>query len=205
VTDAPTKSNRRQQILEALAEQLETHPGERITTAALAKAVGVSEAALYRHFPSKARMFEALIEFAEESVFGLINRIISEQRSLAATLEGTMTVLLGFAERNPGITRVLLGEALVGETDRLRARSAKFYERFESQLKQVLREAAVKAPFGAMGNEANAAQLLLAVAEGRMHQFVRSGFRDLPRQGWESQWRMLQAAILAGGADAAAG
>lgn len=197
MTDTPGKSSRRQKILEALAEQLESNPGERITTANLAKALGVSEAALYRHFPSKAKMFEALMEFAEESVFGLVNRIVGERRPLAETLEAIMAVVLGFSERNPGITRVVLGEALLGETERLRARSAKFFERLEVQFKQVLREASLGAPFGAMGNEATGAQVLLAVAEGRMHQFVRSGFRESPLQGWDAQWRMLQAAVVA--------
>jgi len=134
------RPDRRQQILEVLARELETHPGSRITTAALARAVGVSEAALYRHFASKAKMFEALIDFAEDSVFTLINRILDQDKDAAIRCERIMQLLLGFAERNPGITRVLLGDALVGENERLRTRVGKFFERIETQLKQVLLE-----------------------------------------------------------------
>ena len=128
------KSPRRQQILEALALELENRPGARITTARLAEVVGVSEAALYRHFPSKAKMFEALIEFAEESVFGLANRILAEEGDATRRCERILTMLLTFSDRNPGITRVLLGEALLGEHERLRARVSQFFDRFETQL-----------------------------------------------------------------------
>jgi len=135
------RTDRRQQILEVLASELESNPGSRITTAALARAVGVSEAALYRHFASKAKMFEALIDFAEESVFGLVNKILEQQLDVTGKCEQIMQLLLGFSERNPGITRVLLGDALVGENERLRIRVAKFFERLETQIKQILREA----------------------------------------------------------------
>ena len=140
----PKKSQRRQQILEALAQMLEAHPCERITTAGLAKEVGVSEAALYRHFPSKAKMFEGLIEFIEETLFTRVNIIIAEEVSAAKRCEKMMTLLLAFAERNPGITRILTGDALAGESERLHLRVAQLFDRFETQLKQVLREAEVR-------------------------------------------------------------
>ena len=135
------KSNRRQQILETLARELESHPGSRITTASLAEAVGVSEAALYRHFASKAKMFEALIDFAEDSIFGIVNTIMSQEKNAATRCEKIIRLLLGFSEKNPGITRVLLGDALVGENDRLRTRVSQFFDRIETQFRQVLREA----------------------------------------------------------------
>jgi len=138
------KPSRAQQILEALAHQLEVSPGQRITTAALARELGVSEAALYRHFPSKARMFEALIEFIEDTVFGLINRILDDQPTAQARCEAILGVLLGFAARNPGLSRILVGDALTGENERLRTRIMQFYDRLETQLKQILREAESK-------------------------------------------------------------
>jgi TetR/AcrR family transcriptional regulator len=191
------RPSRRQQILEALARELETSPGSRITTARLAAVLGVSEAALYRHFASKAKMFEALIEFAEDSVFGLISRILTEEADTATRCERILRLLLGFAERNAGITRVLLGDALIGEHERLQARAIQFFNRVETQLKQVLRE-------GEAGSGARwpvpvsaIAGLLLAVAEGRMVQFARSRFQRSPLEGWEDQWRVLHVALFA--------
>jgi TetR/AcrR family transcriptional regulator len=192
------KSPRRQQILEALAQELETHPGARITTARLAEVVGVSEAALYRHFPSKAKMFEALIEFAEESVFGLANRILAEEDDATRRCQRILTLLLTFSERNPGITRVLLGEALVGEHERLRVRVSQFFDRFETQLKQILREGEQVTELGLRASVAAIANLLMAVVEGRMSQFSRSGFKHSPTESWEQQWRALQAGLLPG-------
>ncbi len=187
-----SKPSRRQQILEALARQLEESPGERITTAALARAVGVSEAALYRHFPSKAKMFEGLIEFIEESVFGLINRILADEKRAVVRCERSLQVLLVFAERNPGLTRILVGDALIGETERLRARISQFYDRVETQLKQVLREGEMAGEFRLGGRIPATANLLLAVAEGRIAQFVRSGFKRAPSEFWEQQWELLR-------------
>jgi TetR/AcrR family transcriptional regulator len=190
------KSSRAQQILEALARQLETHPGQRITTAALAREVGVSEAALYRHFPSKARMFEALIEFIEDTVFGLVTRILNEHTTAPARCEHILGVLLGFAARNPGLARILVGDALTGENDRLRIRISQFYDRLETQLKQILREAESRNELP-VGNPSTAtANLLLAVAEGRMNQFVRSGFKRSPLERWEQQWGLLAASVF---------
>ncbi len=192
------KSPRRQQILEALARELEIRPGARITTARLAKVVGVSEAALYRHFPSKAKMFEALIEFAEESVFGLANRIVGEESDATRRCERILTMLLAFSDRNPGITRVLLGEALVGEHERLRARVSQFFDRLETQLKQVLREGEQVTDLGLRASVAAIANLLMAVVEGRMTQFSRSDFEHSPMESWEQQWQALQAGLFPG-------
>ncbi|MDH5396246.1 MAG: nucleoid occlusion factor SlmA [Gammaproteobacteria bacterium] len=187
------KPSRRQQILEALAHELEVNPGERITTAGLARAVGVSEAALYRHFPSKAKMFEGLIEFIEESIFGLINRILKEEDSSLKRCEKILSLLLGFAERNPGLTRILSGEVLTGETERLRLRVGQFYERLETQIKQVLREGEMTKELVLTVPVQAQANMLLAVAEGRIVQFVRSGFKRSPLENWNHQWTLLQA------------
>lgn len=189
---------RRQQILEALALELENRPGARITTARLAEVVGVSEAALYRHFPSKAKMFEALIEFAEESVFGLTNRILAEEVDATRRCERILTMLLTFSDRNPGITRVLLGEALLGEHQRLRARVSQFFDRFETQLKQILREGELVSELGMRASVAAIANLLMAVVEGRMTQFSRSGFQHSPVESWEQQWQALQVGLFPG-------
>lgn len=193
-----SKPSRRQQILEALAQELENRPGARITTARLAEVVGVSEAALYRHFPSKAKMFEALIEFAEESVFGLATRILSEEPDAARRCEGILTMLLTFSDRNPGITRVLLGEALVGEHERLRLRVTQFFDRLETQLKQILREGEQVDHMRLPASVAAIANLLMAVVEGRMIQFSRSGFEHLPLESWEQQWRILRDGLFPG-------
>jgi len=191
------KPNRRQQILEVLAQELESNPGSRITTASLARAVGVSEAALYRHFASKAKMFEALIDFAEETVFGLMNRILAQDRDILLRCEKMLQLLLGFSERNPGITRVLLGDVLVGENDRLQARVAQFFERLETQFRQVLREANLEtgAPRTAGSIEATANQLV-AFAEGKMCQYVRSSFTKLPTAHWNDQWQCMKTGLF---------
>lgn len=190
------KPSRRQQILEALATELEKSPGERITTAGLARAVGVSEAALYRHFPSKAKMFEGLIEFIEETVFGLINRILADESNSAARCEKIMMVLLGFSARNPGISRILMGDALTGETERLRQRIGQFFDRVETQFKQVLREGELAGQLRSGQNAAATAGLLLAVAEGRMNQYVRSSFKRSPLADWDEQWPLLVVSIF---------
>ncbi len=188
---SPKKSQRRQQILEALAQMLEASPGERITTAGLARQVGVSEAALYRHFPSKSKMFEGLIEFIEETLFSRINLILTEESSAASRCEKILTLLLAFTERNPGITRILTGDALAGETERLRVRVAQLYDRIETQLKQVLRQAEIDEGLRPVLPIPAAANLLLATAEGRISQFVRSGFQRPPTTDWQAQWNQL--------------
>jgi TetR/AcrR family transcriptional regulator len=190
------KVSRAQQILEALARQLENHPGQRITTAALAKEVGVSEAALYRHFPSKARMFEALIEFIEDSVFGLINRILDENTDVFSRCERMLGMLLGFSERNPGLSRILVGDALTGESERLQIRIMQFYDRLETQLRQILREAEIRKELPIGHPSAAIANLLLATVEGRMNQYVRSGFQKSPLERWDQQWELLSKCLF---------
>ncbi len=190
------KPSRRDQILQALAEELEKSPGERITTAGLARAVGVSEAALYRHFPSKAKMFEGLIEFLEETVFGLTNRILNDEKRAEARCEKILTVMLGFAARNPGISRILMGEVLTGETERLRTRIGQFFDRIETQLKQVLREGELAGELRDGANIAASANLMLALAEGRINQYVRSGFKRSPMGDWDAQWPQLAAPLF---------
>jgi len=189
----PRSGERREEILQILARMLQEHPGEHITTAALAKAVGVSEAALYRHFPSKARMFESLIEFIEESVFTRINRILTEQSGVPERLQQVMSLVLGFADKNPGMARLLQGGVLTGETGRLRERIAQFFDRIETQLRQIMREGAMINGAGLAVNDA--ARLLLALIEGRIAQYVRSDFRLSPVTGWEEQWQILQRAL----------
>lgn len=190
------RTNRRQEILQALAPMLETHPGGRITTAALAAQVGVSEAALYRHFPSKAKMLEGLIEFIEETLFSRITRILSEEPTAERRCRAILWLLLSFAERNPGLSRLLVGDALQGETERLRGRMRQLFDRLETQLRLILRDWAIsRVPAPLIGGTAGA-NLLLAAAEGRINQFVRSEFRALPTAGWEEQWTALERAIF---------
>jgi len=190
------RPSRKQAILEALARELELTPGGRITTAALAAAAGVSEAALYRHFASKAKMFEALIDFAEEAVFARVNQIFMEEKRSTVRCGHLIYLLLGFAERNPGITRILLGEVLLGENLRLRERVDRFFARFETQLKQVLREARLReggaSPLGPEGT----ASLLLALTEGRLHRYLRSDFEYPATTDWESQWALLSRSLF---------
>lgn len=183
--------SRREQILQALAHMLEASPGARITTAGLAKEVGVTEAALYRHFPSKAKMFEGLIEFIEEAIFSRITLILAEPIAAQQQCEQILTLLLAFCERNPGITRLLTGDALAGETARLRQRIAQFYNRLETQLKQILREAELKEGIRPNIPISLAANLMLVAAEGHICQFVRSDFKKQPTQNWNEQWPIL--------------
>ena len=185
------RGERRQQILEALAKMLEESPGARITTAKLAAAVGVSEAALYRHFPSKTKMFEGLIEFIEDTIFSRIRAITESDLSAVNQCEKILALLLVFVERNPGISRLLTGDALAGETDRLRHRIAQFYDRLEAQLKQIIREAEMREGIRPTLPTASAANLMLATAEGRVSQFVRSEFKRSPTQDWSEQWAVL--------------
>ena len=187
----PRKSQRRQQILEALAQMLEAGPGNRITTAGLAKQVGVSEAALYRHFPSKSKMFEGLIEFIEDTLFTRINIILNEEQTAAQRCEKMLMLLLAFAERNPGITRILTGDALAGESARLHQRVAQLFDRFEAQLRQVIREAEMREGLRPVIALPAAANLLMAAAEGRISQYVRSGFQRPPTADWVQQWDLL--------------
>ncbi len=197
------KVSRKQQILQALATMLEQSPGARITTSGLARQVGVSEAALYRHFPSKAKMFDALIEFIEETIFSRIHRINEEERTSRDRCGQALSLLLTFAEKNPGITRILTGEPLSGETDRLRARVQQLFDRFETQLRQFLREAELREGEAPLMDVNVAANLMLAAAEGRISQYVRSEFGRAPTENWSQQWQALEIVVF--GARAPAG
>ena len=191
------KPSRSQQILETLAQQLEENPGQKITTASLAKAVGVSEAALYRHFPSKARMYEGLIEFIEDSIFGLISRIMDDDSTSSGRCKKITALLLTFSERNPGMTRILVGDALMGENERLHARIVQLFDRIESQYKQILREGNLADELQREVHIAASANLFLSFAEGRMNQYVRSHFKRPPTAEWELQWLIIGSAIFA--------
>jgi TetR/AcrR family transcriptional regulator len=190
------KLARKQLILEALARELELHPGGRITTASLGRAAGISEAALYRHFASKAKMFEGLIDFAEESIFARINQIMQEEQDTRRRCAQLLYLLLAFSDRNPGITRVLLGDALVGETERLMVRVGQFFARLETQLRQILREGELRKDRNLEPSAKVGANLLLAFVEGRMHQYLRSRFKASPLAQWEAQWLLLQSSLF---------
>jgi TetR/AcrR family transcriptional regulator len=181
-------------ILQTLARMLEERHGERITTAELARAVGVSEAALYRHFSGKGRMFEALLEFIEESLFTRITKILAEEPDTRRRLQSILLLVLGFAEKNPGMARLLYGDILLGETERLRRRVAQIYDRLETQLKQILREGEARDGRRFAVNET--ASLLLALIEGRVARFARSDFRSNPTAGWEQQWELLSTGLF---------
>jgi TetR/AcrR family transcriptional regulator len=174
--EARKPGERRLQILQTLAAMLQEPQPEKITTAALAARIGVSEAALYRHFSSKAQMYEGLIEFIEQTLFGLIARITAETPSPTAQVEAIISMLLSFAAKNPGMTRVLIGEALVHENERLQRRINQLHDRIEAQLRQCLRlgggqQSDLSAPL---------ANLLQCVVVGRWHQFAKSGFTRAP-------------------------
>jgi TetR/AcrR family transcriptional regulator len=213
------RGERRIQILQVLAHMLEEPTPEKITTAALARKLDVSEAALYRHFASKAQMYEGLIEFIEETVFGLANKIIAEEDNGLVQARAILTMLLGFAEKNPGMVRVLIGEALVNEHERLQARVNQLHDRLEATVKQSLRIAATQrdesaavenaatrtSQGGAPAPEPSAseppaddppdptaqANLMIAYVVGRWHQYAKSGFKRKPTDLWEKQWSLL--------------
>ena len=186
-----TKPNRRQEILQALAKMLEGQPGARITTAKLAKEVGVTEAALYRHFPSKSKMFEGLIEFIEDAVFSRITRINQEVNSGLERLQKILTLVLAFSEKNPGMCRIMMGDALAGENPKLQQRAAQFFQRLETELRQVIREAEIREKKACRLTGTAGANLLLLNVEGRIHQYVRSEFKHSPTQGWSAHWPLL--------------
>jgi len=186
---AAKPGERRLQILQTLAAMLENPRAERVTTAALAAKLDVSEAALYRHFASKAQMFEGLIEFIETTLFTLVNRIAGESQDGVAQAQQTVAVLLAFAEKNPGMTRVLIGDALVNEDERLQARINQLYDRIEAALRQSLRVAQMAGAWsGDPGADAN---VLLAFVLGRWQLYGKSGFKRGPQEGWELQRKFL--------------
>lgn len=181
---------RKQQILETLAKMLESPKREKITTASLAAKLSVSEAALYRHFAGKAQMFEGLIDFIEQSLFGLINKITSEEQDGLAQVQRIVTVLLMFAEKNPGMTRVLIGDALVNEDDSLQVRINQLFDRVESTLKQSLRIAETQT--GRKLEPEAKANLIISFVIGRWHQFAKSGFKRKPMEFAQEQLGLFQ-------------
>lgn len=194
VRKRPKPGERRIQILETLASMLEQPGADRITTAGLAARLEVSEAALYRHFASKAQMFEGLIEFIEQTVFSLINQILEREPGSLAQVHKMLGVLLQFGEKNPGMTRVMVGDALVFENERLLARMNQFFERFESQLRQGLRSAADESGSATPTVDANArASVMTAFAVGRLQRYARSGFKRLPTEHLDAALRMFSA------------
>jgi TetR/AcrR family transcriptional regulator len=194
VRKRPKPGERRIQILQMLATMLEQPGADRITTAALAGQLDVSEAALYRHFASKAQMFEGLIEFIEQSVFTLVNQIAERETDAATQSRRVLTVLLQFGEKNPGMTRVMVGDALVFENDRLVTRMNQFFDRIESQLRQSLRVAAEARGSATPTVDANAqASVLTAFAVGRLQRYARSGFKRSPTEHLDAALAMLVA------------
>ena len=173
-------SDRKQQILETLAKMLEQPKREKITTASLAAKLDVSEAALYRHFANKAQMFEGLIEFIEASVFGVINKITTDETDGAKQVQLIITMLLKFAEKNPGMTRVLTGDALVNEEEWLQTRINQLYDRIEASLKQSIRIA--ETTTGVKGDAEAQANLIVCYVIGRWHQYAKSGFKRKPTE-----------------------
>ena len=188
---ASKPGERKLQILQTLAGMLEKPSAEKITTAALAAKLDVSEAALYRHFASKAQMFEGLIGFIEETVFGLVNKITADTQDGVAQAEQTVVMLLSFAEKNPGMTRVLIGDALVNENERLQLRINQLHDRLEATLKQCLRFSVGEKEVPEHIDAAAHANLLLCYVMGRWQQYAKSGFKRDPTEFWAEQWKQL--------------
>jgi TetR/AcrR family transcriptional regulator len=182
---------RKDQILQVLAEMLEGPRAGKITTAALASHLNVSEAALYRHFASKAQMFEGLIGFIEKTLFSLINKLTAEEKSGIRQVDGILSLLLGFARKNPGMTRVLIGDALINENERLQTRINQLHDRLEMTLKQALRFAINEREITADLDVSAEANVLMCYVTGRWHQFAKSGFKRDPMEYWEVQRKQL--------------
>ena len=189
----PKPGERRAQILRTLAAMLEQPGADRITTAGLAAMLGVSEAALYRHFASKAQMFEALIGFIEHSVFTLISQVVEREMDPSAQARRVLTVLLQFAESNPGMARVMVGDALVFENERLLIRINQFFDQIELRLCQCLRSATeAKGAAAPRVDDANIqASVSMAFAVGRLQRFTRSGFKRSPTEHLDIALRLL--------------
>ena len=203
MADAETRSegrskrgNRREEILQALALMLENSPGNKITTAALAAEVGVSEAALYRHFPSKARMFDGLLDFIEESIFSRVSAILDQPFSTQKKCAQITELVIQFAAKNPGICRILTGDALIGEKERLNKRSAQIMLRLEAQLKQMLRNAELQEGLRTSQPIAVCANQICAFLDGKILQYVRSNFTQSPSMNLDLHWQLLEQSIF---------
>jgi TetR/AcrR family transcriptional regulator len=191
MTTAAKPGEKRLLILQTIAQMLESPAGDKVTTALLARQLDVSEAALYRHFASKAQMFEGLIEFIESSLFAVINQIDADEAVGLRQVELVMVTLLAFAQKNKGLTRVLIGDALVHENPRLQARINQLIDRVEASLKQSLRIAATQGALPENHDVAAHADALICHAIGRWHRFVKSGFKENPLAAWPTQWQLL--------------
>lgn len=189
----PKLSERKLQILQTIATMLEDPAGEKVTTAALAARLEVSEAALYRHFASKAQMYEGLIEFIESSLFSVINQIAADEEAGLKQAEMIVLTLLRFAQKNKGLTRVLIGDALVHENPRLQARINQLLERVDATLRQSLKVAMAQGTLPPSHDAAAHADTLVCYTVGRWHRFVKGGFRDDPLGSWPQQWPLLAA------------
>ena len=196
MAESTKKKNRREEILQALAQMLESSDGsQRITTAKLAASVGVSEAALYRHFSSKTKMFDSLIVFIEDSLISRINLILQDEKETISRIKLILMLLLGFSEKNPGLTRIMTGHALMFEQDKLQSRINQLYERIEAQLRQVLKEKRIRDGSGFTYDESLLASQLLAFCEGMLSRFVRSEFKYRPTQEFEARWPLILAQL----------
>ena len=192
VRKRPKPGERRVQILQTLAAMLERPGAERVTTAALAAQLDVSEAALYRHFASKAQMFEGLIDFIEQSVFTLVNQILERESAGKEQAARIVTMLMQFAEKNPGMTRVMVGDALVYENERLQSRMNQFFDKIESTLRQALRDAVIADGSDTPTVDAQVrAGALTAFVAGRLQRFARSGFRRLPSEHLDAAIQLM--------------
>jgi TetR/AcrR family transcriptional regulator len=187
----PAPGERRNQILQMLASLLENPKGERITTALLAAKLDVSEAALYRHFASKAQMFDGLIEFIEGTVFTLINKITTEETDAMKQIEQIVSMLLGFAQRNPGMTRVLIGDALVNEDERLQERVNQLIDRIEASLRSAAREAILHKQLPESFDAGGYANAVVCFVVGRWHSFAKGGFKRAPNDALPTAWMVF--------------
>jgi TetR/AcrR family transcriptional regulator len=191
------RGERKNQILQVLAHMLENPAADKVTTARLAAKLEVSEAALYRHFSGKAQMYEGLIEFIEQTLFALINKITSEEKSGTRQVEAIVSVLLGFAQKNRGMTRVLIGDALVYEDEKLQARINQLHDRLEAAIRQALRFGITQQEIAADTDASACANLIVSFVTGRWHQFAKSGFKRDPVELWNRQWRQLMEGVVA--------
>lgn len=197
MTMATKRRNRKEDILQALATMLESNEGsQRITTAKLAAMVGVSEAALYRHFPSKSNMFESLIIFIEDTLLSRINFILQDEKEAENRLRLIVALILGFSEKNPGLTRIMTSHALMFEQEKLQERVSQLFDRIETQLKQVIRERKIREGVAYITDERILSGQILTFCEGMMARYVRSGFTSLPTNDFEARWSLITKQLI---------